>query len=993
MANLKPGDVVTGFTINSVRELPEYRSLGIGATHIRTGCRLYHLKNDDRENLFAFAFKTPPDNNTGVPHIIEHSILSGSRRFPVKDPFAQLLKGSMYTFLNAMTYPDRTIYPASSTVEKDFFNLMLVYGDAVFFPLLRKEIFFQEGCHFLVKDSGQLEISGVVYNEMRGNYSSHEAIVGEWSLRSLFPDSIYRFDSGGDPYSIPELTYEDFLSFHRTYYHPSNCFIFLYGDIPTENHLEFLEGNFLSTFEKKEVDISIPSQPRWDKPRYLEKTYPPSNENDVSAKSSITLNWLTLSTMEQLNTITMEMLSEALLGNPGAPLHKTLVESGLGEDLSPASGLEAAIKEMVFTVGLRGTDPEKVSSLEDLVFSELTNLIKDGIPSDVIEGAIRRVEFRNKELRGGVPNGLRLLGRCIRGWMYNNNPESTLEFSKWMEAIKEKAGREKRFFEELLERELALNPHRSTVVVRPDSDYERKEEEKRKDYIEKIRHKLGISGILEVKKENQAFESFQKTPDKAEDLRKIPFLKLKDAPQNVEIIHTEYTEEFGIPLYTHDFFTNKIVYIDFAFDTRGVGGELSKLLPLYAKAVKSSGLPDIPYDELARQLALKTGGFYSFLEASSFYPGSVKVYSDEYREYIFFRLKCLEDTLPQALRLVQSIFTECRFDDKRRIKDLLLELRNDFRASLIPRGNAFATLRAASKIAGVLARMESWRGITQLLNLWELSAEREALLQTVEKIREKLRLLLQTLFTRNRLSINITAEESIFSTVLTELSPLVGSLPVGEDTSYSKLKPEKVMEEGGTIEPIVIPSSVGYAATSLPASFFGTEEYSHEGVLAHLLKTDVLWDLIRMRGGAYGVSASVNGSEGIFSLSSYRDPEVFQTINVFKEAVGSIASGKTDRESVDKAILGVIAKEIKPLVPGSKGFVGFRRKLLGITDESRQKNRDYVLQTKPASLKEAAERIVNSWESSASVILGGEKLIKKVTPATGKIKKVLRLPL
>jgi hypothetical protein len=429
---LKPGDSYAGFHVLSVKEVPEYRSAGIHLKHTATGCRVYHLVNDDEENLFSFGFKTPPPNNTGVSHIIEHSVLSGSERFPVKDPFIELIKGSMKTFLNAMTYPDKTIYPASSINEKDLFNLMLVDGDAVFFPLLRKEIFLQEGYRLELGESTNPFITGVVYNEMQGNYSSHESIVGEWSYRSLFTNSPYRFDSGGDPENIPELTYEQFLDYHRTYYHPSNCYLFLYGNIATERYLEFLDHHFLSSFTAREVDTVIPPQRRWTGPIELVKGCPIAEDESPENKTTISINWLCNDITDTVTTLGLEILSEALLGNPGSPLHKKIIDSGIGEDLSPVSGYYENIKESVFSVGVRGSNPDRSEEFTDLVLEELQDLVSRGIPEDALEGAVYRTEFRNREIPAGIPLGLRLMSRAYRGWIHTGDPESTLLFDESM---------------------------------------------------------------------------------------------------------------------------------------------------------------------------------------------------------------------------------------------------------------------------------------------------------------------------------------------------------------------------------------------------------------------------------------------------------------------------------------------------------------------------------------------------------------------------------
>ncbi|MEA1910296.1 MAG: insulinase family protein, partial [Spirochaetota bacterium] len=406
MQTIKPGDSIHGFTLTSVSDLKEYKGKGYTFKHNKTGLELFHLHNDDTENLFSFSFKTPAYDNSGVAHILEHSVLSGSEKYPVKDPFMSLMKGSMNTFLNAMTYPEKTVYPAASPVEKDYFNMMSVYADAVFFPLLKKEVFHQEGHRLEFDEDGNLKIVGIVFNEMKGAYSDHDSIVGEWCYRSLLPDTQYCYDSGGEPEAIPDLSYEQFKKYHETYYHPSNCKVFLYGNIPSEKQLGFLDEKFLNTFEFKEVNTEIREQIRWEKPSFMELTSPLTENEDPRGKSTIAVNWLMNSIGNPLDLLSLEVLSEILLSNTGSPLYKSIIDSGLGEDISPVSGLETDVRELIFSVGIRGTDPDKKEPFEKLIENEFKKLVEKGLPSDTVKGALKRVEFRNREIKGGAPFGL-----------------------------------------------------------------------------------------------------------------------------------------------------------------------------------------------------------------------------------------------------------------------------------------------------------------------------------------------------------------------------------------------------------------------------------------------------------------------------------------------------------------------------------------------------------------------------------------------------------
>ena len=460
---LKVGDEVYGFRVKSVQTLSEYDAVSVRLLHIDTMMDVLHIIADDPENLFAFIFRTPPKDDTGVAHIVEHAVLAGSQRFPVKEPFVHLLKGSMNTFLNAFTFPDKTAYPASSLVEKDFYNLMSVYGDAVFHPLMRKETFFQEAYHYEFVDPGDtkkgLRLVGVVYNEMKGAYADHDSIVGRISYQSLFPNTVYGLDSGGDPTSIPDLAYENFLDFQRQYYHPSNCRMFLYGNIPTEKHLRFLQNQYLHTFSQANVQSEIEEQMRWNAPKTVKKSFPIQKEDQIEHKTSVVLNWLTVSISEHLQVHTLQILSEILIGNAGSPLRKALVESGLGEDISPASGLETELKEVVFSIGLRGTEVDHVGAIEELVLRTLTKLRKDGIDEKTLQAAIHKVEFRNREITGGgAPYGLRVMRRAIRGWLHGLAPEDTLRTVNWMDQLKEICSNDSKYLPNCIQKFFPKSP-------------------------------------------------------------------------------------------------------------------------------------------------------------------------------------------------------------------------------------------------------------------------------------------------------------------------------------------------------------------------------------------------------------------------------------------------------------------------------------------------------------------------------------------------------
>ena len=955
-----------GFILESISDMPEYRGKGYTFEHKKTGMKVFHLLNDDSDNLFSFAFKTPVSDDTGVAHILEHSVLSGSRNYPVKDPFMSLIKGSMNTFINAMTYPDKTVYPASSPVEKDYFNIMGVYADAVFFPLLRKEVFWQEGHRLEFDRDGNLGIVGVVYNEMKGVYSNHDSIAAEWSVRSLFSDNQYRFNSGGEPEAIPDLSYESFLAFHKTYYHPSNCRLFLYGNIPSEKQLRFLEDGFLKNFAKRDINPEIKRQKRWTEKKIFRVTSGLSEGESSEGKSTILINYLMTDVSDPFGMLAEEALSEILLGNAGSPLYKAVVESKLGSDVSPVSGLETDIRERIFSVGIRGSDPQNREAFEELITRELEKLVREGIPEDIVTGALKRIEFRNREIHGGAPAGLRLMDKALRGWLHGYRPESTLEFSRWMEKLKGAVSSEKRFFENRIESLFLKNNHRSVVTVVPDKDHTKRKEEAERKRIRDLLASLTEKERNRIEDENRMLRVFQETPETPEALASIPSLSLEDLPADISTIDTACRKEKGLPVYTHDIYTNGIVYVDFSFNTESLDERENRYLPLLAKMLTSSALPGIPYNEVARLFTLHTGGFYSFLESSSVIGERTRI-----RNSIFFRLKFLEEDLEQAADLAIRMFRQSKIDDAERLKDVITEMREDFSSSVVPAGNSYATLRAGSALSPVFNFEEMWRGLEQYLFISDLAADMTG--ETLQNTGKLLLQLREKVCRKNAVKINITAPVKEIERVLPVIQRGVERLfPPLPWLRQSAGRPRST----GKIESVFIPAPVGFVGCAFEGSLLEEDSHPPELILSHILKTEYLWNTIRMKGGAYGASASANGMEGVFTFSSYRDPRVAETMGAYREGLRSLAEQEIDLKAVTQAVIAVVGKDVRPLSPGEKSIIGFRRALYGIRDDLRRNKRQRLLSVSPEDIRQAADRLLRRFDDAFFVILSGKETVE-----------------
>ncbi len=964
-------------------DLPDYNGDGVLFRHEQSGAHIFHVRNADPENMFAFSFATLPEDSTGVAHILEHTVLSGSERFPLKDPFLQLLKGSVNTFLNAMTYPDKTVYPAASPVAQDVFNMMKVYGDAVFFPLLRPELFRQEGHRLQFREDGTLERTGVVFNEMKGNYSSHDSIAAEKCIQSLFPDTLYRFDSGGEPSAIPQLTYEGFTDFHRRYYHPANVRILLYGNIPTEEYLEFLHTEFLSRFDAGESAPPIDDQPRWEKPRTVEGTYPLDGVEDLSRRSSVTVNWLLFPVTEQRRLLATSVLAEILMGHSGSPLTKALIDSGLGQDVSPLYGLDADLKDAVFSAGLRGTDGELAEKIETVIFDTLRRLRDEGIPRDLVEGALRRVEFYNRELKSG-PNGMRVMRRVLRTWMYGAGPADALHFNADIAALRSRLQSEPGYFERLIGELLLDNAHRTTVIIRPDPEQGSREEDAQRRELEALERSLDDNARRRIAEESDALARMQEEPDDPAALAAIPFLQLDDIPREIRTIPCEVVEREGVPVYRHHEFTNGIVYLELAFDFGELSARHESLLNLLGAAFTEVGLPGLSFDALNHEINLKTGGISASVGQQTRFGDLSLV-----RRLFVIRLRVLERNLAEGLDLLTRIIDEIDFSDGHRLGQIIDELREEMRSSLIPGGHYFAGLRAGAAVHGLARLEEEMNGVTQVEYLDAFSGD--------EGLGDEMRRLFHVLTDARNLSVNVTGTETDIEAVEAWLPRLRGVLASRSDAGRENGDSNDSGRDGGggrgitpaadtgrpKVEYLLGSSTVAYVATAFPAILHGEPLALAQDVLAHILRTGLLWEKIRMRGGAYGAFASSKSTEGYFTFASYRDPHSALTLDAFRAALQELADNPLPDEAIALAKVSMLGRELRPLPPRDAGFVDFRRRLHDVTDELRQEMRDRLRDVTAGEIQKAAALLLERYSRGHVAILGGrsglEELEKSVS--------------
>ncbi|GHV57255.1 hypothetical protein AGMMS49579_22860 [Spirochaetia bacterium] len=720
----------SGFEILDIVDLAELEAIGIWARHQKSRAEVFHVLNDDKENLFGFGFATATENSTGVAHILEHSVLCGSENYPLKDAFLIMEQGSLQTYLNAWTFPDKTIYPSSSVNEHDYFNLMGVYGDAVFRPLLSEWTFMQEGHRLALpkehKHNDGFSITGVVYNEMKGAYSSLDTYAGLWSVKAVLPDTPYAYESGGDPEVIPELTWGGLRNFHRQRYSPANCRVFLAGNIPTEKQLSYLNEKFFSSLEPGQAAAPVAQTERWDAKRSFDVPCPAGGDT----KSSVFISWLCTGAENINEVIALGALTEILLGHDGSPLTRTLIESGLGEDLSPASGLESEIREVLFVAGLRGVEKGNAAKVEELIFTELRRLVKEGIPQEEIEAALLSMEFAHREIRrSNGPFSLVWLRRSLSGWIHGARPWDNLLFVPGLNKIKERVAADQaaklppanRYFESLIQKYFLDNPHRALVTIEPEADYLEKQEKRLAEKLAKKVAALSDAERQTIQEKNEALDKYQSLRDDPEALATIPHLSRKDLSAEIEKIPRSLHDAGGVPLVAHELFTNGITYADLAFPVDILPPADYPWLPFFSRAVVSVGLPGMDYGEVSSLLARTAGGFHGALRASSSAPGASRsiptpagIFDLGGRDWLIYRLKALDEKIQPSLDLALRLITEADFSDQRRIRDLVLEMKNQADSSLAPAGHSYASTRSARYFSRSSTVDEIWNGLGQI---------------------------------------------------------------------------------------------------------------------------------------------------------------------------------------------------------------------------------------------------------------------------------------
>ncbi len=960
-----------GFTLVQETQVAELSSIARLWQHTATGAQVLSFTNNDENKVFGVSFRTPPADSTGVAHILEHSVLCGSAKYPVKEPFVELLKGSLQTFLNAFTYPDKTCYPVASCNVADFRNLTDVYLDAVFFPRITEQIFQQEGWHLEAEnETDPITIKGVVYNEMKGAFSSPESVLGRHCLHALFPDTVYGLESGGDPVVIPNLTYNDFVQFHADYYHPSNGRFFFWGDDNENERLEQL-GAVLSKFTKRTVNSAIEPQQFLPQPRAVEVPFAASDDD----KGMVVVNWLGPLVTDVELGLAFRMLEHILLGMPASPLRRALIESGLGEDVA-GQGLETELLQLTFDIGLKGVAPQDYKKVEELILTTLRNLANSVIPSETIEAAVNTIEFALRENNSGrFPVGLSVMLRALTTWMHDADPLAPLQFEAPLAHLKNKIATQKGYFESLIDQWFIANKHRVTVTLTPDTTLGAQQEQDEKDLVTRLTQNLTSQEKAAIVNNTKLLTTWQETPDSAEDLATIPRVGVEDLPATNAIIPSETLT--GAPSsFFHPQPTGGIVYADACFSLHTVPEHLLPLLPLFGRALLEMGTREHDFVELNMAIARKTGG----MDADSNFL--TNLVTRQPVALLSLSGKAAPDKVEDLFALMTEVLTQCSFDDKSRFLSMVLEEKARQEHSLVPAGHMAVSSRLRGNLSTTGWLSEQTDGIPSIFYLRELAKQVET---DWKGVLTNLKQLQRLIFTRQGLCCNITAlpEQKV---VLEQLvAQLTEALPVAKTTAAALWQPKFVT----TPEGLVLPAQVNYVGKGINLFEHGYEWHGSALVILKYLRTGYLWEKVRVQGGAYGCMCSLDRMTGAFTMVSYRDPNVMPTLGVYDNAGAFLAKTPLTKSQLDAAIVGAIGELDTYLLPDAKGSAAFTRHLCSDTAQTRQKIRDEVLGTTAQHVMQFGEALHSLATHGLICALGGNAVEAAAKEQNWTIHKVL----
>ena len=965
------------YTVLKKQEIGELKSEGYLLKHNRTGAHVALLKNDDDNKVFCIGFRTPPKDSTGVAHIIEHTVLCGSEKYPIKDPFIELAKGSLNTFLNAMTYPDKTIYPVASCNDQDFQNLMDVYLDAVFHPNIYREekIFRQEGWHYELADAEDaLTINGVVYNEMKGAFSSPDDVLYREIMNSLYPHTSYAVESGGDPNVIPELTYEDFLAFHQRYYHPSNSYIYLYGDMDMAEKLRYIDQEYLSKYEVLSVDSSLASEPPFAETVTVEKEYPIMESESEAGNTYLSYNVSLGEALDGQVSVGFQALMDAVVGAPGAPVRKALLDAGIGTDIS--SFYEADVKQPYFSIVAKNAESEQRDAFVRIIEETLKGLAGEGVEKKALAAALNHDEFKYREADyGSYPKGLMYGLQMFETWLYDESkPFDYLQLDETYKELKKKV--DSPYYEELLKKLLLENNHKSIVVVRPVKGLTGKREKALADSLAAKKASMTKQEIDRIVEETAALTAYQEAPDSAEDLAKIPLLAREDIGRKARPYCNEERRAGDTLLLYHDIYTNGIGYLRFLFDLRQVPEELFPYVGLLQSVIGLVDTTKRSYSELYNEINLQTGGI----------APAVNVYTDakdlsKYKLTFDLKVKTLYENLPHAFALAEEILTESVYTDEKRLLELVAENRSDKQAQMMSAGHSLAAGQALSYLSPQAYLMDQVNGFAFYRFLEDLEKNFD---NRKEMLCENMKRLVRCIFRPENLMVDYTAQREGLDGLEQQIEALKEKL-YRNPIDGNPYQPKPVKKNEG----LMSSAQIQYVCR---AGNYAKKGLSYTGalrVLKVVMSYEYLWMQVRVKGGAYGCMCQF-GKTGESYFVSYRDPNLEKTIEVYEQAADFVEHFEADERTMTQYIIGAISALDMPLTPAAQGTYSMAGYLTGYGYEQMQQERDELLSADAAAIRELAAHIRAFMEDDCLCVVGNEDKIKEQKERFGAIDYLIR---
>ena len=946
------------------RGIAELASTGFYLKHKKTGARVCLLSNEDSNKVFYIGFRTPAPDDTGVPHIMEHSVLCGSREFPVKDPFVELAKGSLNTFLNAMTYPDKTVYPVASCNDKDFQNLIHVYMDAVFYPNIyeKEEIFRQEGWHYeMESEDGELTLNGVVYNEMKGAFSSPEGVLEREVLASLYPDTTYANESGGDPEKIPELSWEAFLDFHRRYYHPSNSYIFLYGDCDMAEKLAWLDENYLSHFDRLEIDSEVRTQAPFTKMREIVKEYSVSEEESEEDNTYLSWNKSVGDTLDEKLYLGMQVLEYVLLTMPGAPLKQALLDAGIGHDIM--SSYDNGVKQPIFSIIAKNANEAQKEAFVRTIETELARLVSEGLDEKALRAGINYFEFRYREADfGNYPAGLMYGLQAFDSWLYQDDSVFLhLEALDTFAFLKEQAA--EGYFEGLITKYLLENPHGSLVIIRPKRGLTAEQDEALKKKLAAYKESLTAEERTGIVESTRHLKEYQSEPSPQEELEKIPLLEREDIGKEALPFQNEELTAGEAKLVYHDLFTNGIGYVSLIFRAGGIPVELVPYLGLLKAVLGKVDTEHYTYGEFAKELNLHTGGIHCSVGSYDAVDGE-----DSFTPVFEVHSKALYEEQETAFSMLREMLMTSKTDDAKRLREIIAETKSRLQMAFQTSGHSMAALRAMSYFSGSAEFSDMTGGVDFYRFIEELDAQFE---KKQPEIAEKLSELMDFLFRPENLVVSCTAERKSLEGLTEQVEKLNLTLHRdGKKAVAWSVKPEKKNEGLKTSAQIQYVCRAGnFRAAGLP--YTGALK-----VLRTIMSYDYLWNNIRVKGGAYGCMNNYARTGNAY-LVSYRDPNLEKTNEIFEKSVDYTESFDVSERDMTKYIIGTVSSMDTPLTPNAKGARSMSAWMTGLTPEDVQKERDEVLSCGCEEIRALAPYLKAVLEQDCICVIGNEKKLEE----------------